>query len=452
MAQLRDLPGLDRIIQDTAIQEIAARYGLTSVKQALREIQADLRAEGTAPDWATDTSAYCAPLHQILRPVRYTPVFNLTGTIIHTNLGRALLSADLWRNIEPLVTRPMNLEYDLDAGMRGDRDAVIEQRLCRLIGCEAATIVNNCAAALMLVLNTFALNQKVAVSRGELVEIGGSFRLPELMQRAGCGLLEVGTTNRTRGSDYAQVTDEVAMLLKVHPSNYHIAGFTEDVGAAELGQIAAAASLPSCVDLGSGSLIDMTRWNLPPEPTPQSILKQGIDLVAFSGDKLLGGVQAGFIVGAKAFVDPLRKNPMKRALRLDKVALAILDATLQLYENPEHLTAKLPLLRTLTLSETALLARAETVRAALPAAFISQIVSSEAQIGSGALPDQNLASIAVTIRHEDRSATEIATALRQLPVPVVGRIKDDLVWLDMHGAEPLDELTRQLAELSKPSK
>jgi len=334
----------------------------------------------------------------------------------------------------------MNLEYDLVKGARGQRDTVVEERLCELMRCEAVTIVNNNAAALMLVLNTFGLNSEVPVSRGELVEIGGSFRLPELMSRAGCLLLEVGTTNRTRLEDFAAVIERASMLLKIHPSNYHIEGFTESVEAPELANLAGAHNIPSCVDLGSGSLVDLSRWSLPKEPTPQSVLEQGIDLVTFSGDKLLGAVQCGIIAGKKTLIEQIRKNPMKRALRVDKITLAILNATLKLYNSPTLLQDQLPLLNTLTLSPETLAARAEDFIANLPIGLTGEVVNSQAQIGSGALPDQTIPSIAVSLTHRSLSAQKLVDRLRTAQPPIVGRIKDDQVLLDMRGAEPMPEL------------
>jgi L-seryl-tRNA(Ser) seleniumtransferase len=342
----------------------------------------------------------------------------------------------------------MNLEYDLKAGKRGQRDTVVEARLCRIIGCEAATVVNNCAAALMLVLNTFALNKKVPVSRGELVEIGGSFRLPELMSRAGCELIEVGTTNRTRLSDFSGVADQAAMLLKVHPSNYHIEGFTECVDAKELATLAREHELPSCVDLGSGTLVDLTQFGLPAEPTPQQVLADGVDLITFSGDKLLGGVQAGIIVGKREMIERIRKNPMKRALRADKITLSVLEATLKLYEDPATLDQKIPILRLMSRPVVELEQAAIKLKSAFSSDFSCTVETTEAQIGSGALPDRTLPSLALKVSHKSVSAAEISNQLRALPIPVIGRIKDDCVWLDLRCAEPLDELMQQISQLS----
>lgn len=447
MPELRDLPAIEKLLQSPALAPLVHAHGAESIKGRLRMLQGEMRQQRAVPEWATEAEGYVDAIGQALPKTDYVPVFNLTGTVIHTNLGRALLSQELWDDIAPLITRPMNLEYDLVEGARGQRDTVVEERLCELMGCEAVTIVNNNAAALMLVLNTFGLNAEVAVSRGELVEIGGSFRLPELMHRAGCRLLEVGTTNRTRIADFAEVAPQAAMLLKVHPSNYHMEGFTESVSAGELGALGAKHNVPSCVDLGSGSLVDLSQWGLPKEPTPQSVLAQGADLVTFSGDKLLGSVQCGIIAGSRPLVEKIRKNPMKRALRVDKLTLTILNATLKLYRQPEVLTEHLPLLKTLTLSTATLVERAEQVIAQLPEGLSGDVLDSHAQIGSGALPDQTIPSVAVGLTHEHLSAQKLATALRGAATPIVGRIKDNQVLLDMRGAAPMAELLQTLQQL-----
>ena len=231
MPELRDLPAVDTLLSADELSALVEQHGIKAVRNEIRDMQSAMRERRQVPDWAVGAAGYVGPIESALWSQAYTPVFNMTGTVVHTNLGRALLSGQLWQQIQPLVTRPMNLEYNLQTGKRGDRDAIIEERLCRLTGCEAATVVNNNAAALFLCLNTFALGKKVPVSRGELIEIGGSFRLPELMSRSGCELLEVGTTNRTHVKDFAEVLDDAAMLLKVHPSNYYIGGFSQEVSA-----------------------------------------------------------------------------------------------------------------------------------------------------------------------------------------------------------------------------
>jgi len=450
MPELRDLPAVDTLLDDTHFAASVDRFGVKAVRDQIRALQADMRAQRDVPEWGVLPEAYAQRVTAHLHQQAYTPVFNLTGTIIHTNLGRALLSPSLWNETAELVTRPMNLEYDLAAGKRGDRDAIVENRLCRLTGAEAATVVNNNAAALLLCLNTFAMGQKVPVSRGELIEIGGSFRLPELMARSGCELLEVGTTNRTHAKDFAAVLEQASMLLKVHPSNYYIGGFSSEVSAKELAELANKQGIPSCVDLGSGTLVDLTRWHLPAEPTPQSVLGDGIDLVTFSGDKLLGAVQSGIIVGKKELVAKIKQNPLKRALRADKITLAILDATLKLYEHPETLPEHIPLLRTLTMGLDELEHRGNSLIEALqnlPEPWQVALQPSAAQIGSGALPDKTIPSLSLTLTHASLSADAVAKTLRELSTPVIGRVSDNQVWLDLRGAQPTEALQQTLLEL-----
>ena len=447
MYQLRDLPGVDALMKDASLEVALSRFGPAAVKQAIRDIQREIRNSKKVPEWSIDPSGYLSPIFRALDSQTYRTIFNLTGTIIHSNLGRALIDPSIIEEITPLLSRPINLEYNLDTGSRGQRDAFVEAQLSRLTGCEAAAIVNNNAAALMLVLNTFALGKFVPVSRGELVEIGGSFRLPELMTKSGSNLIEVGTTNKTHIEDFESVLEESAMLLKVHPSNYHISGFSEEVEAKELAKLANSQGIPSCVDLGSGALIDLSKWSLPSEPTPQSVLSQGIDLVTFSGDKLLGAVQSGLIVGKKTLIDQIKKNPLKRALRADKLTLTILSKVLRLYEDPEKLDQKLPLLKTLTTPVTELENRAEALKSAFSENFSLETRMSTVQIGSGALPDKTVESLALVVKHGQMKPEDLLSKMRSLSTPIIGRIKEDRVWLDMRGAEPLEELTRVIGEL-----
>ena len=447
MYELRDLPGVDALIKHESFKVALRRFGPAAVKQAIRDIQAEIRDSKEVPEWSIDPSGYLSPIFQALDSQSYRTIFNLTGTIIHSNLGRALIDPSIIEEITPLLTRPINLEYDLEAGSRGQRDAFVETQLSRLTGCEAAAIVNNNAAALMLVLNTFALGKFVPVSRGELVEIGGSFRLPELMTKSGTNLIEVGTTNKTNVEDFKNVLEESAMLLKVHPSNYHISGFSEEVGAKELAKLANSQGIPSCVDIGSGALIDLSRWSLPSEPTPQSVLNQGVDLVTFSGDKLLGAVQSGLIVGKKTLIDQIKKNPLKRALRADKLTLTILSKVLRLYEDPETLDQKLPLLKTLTIPLPELENRAKKLKSAFGKKFSIEISKSAVQIGSGALPDRTVESLALVVEHTEMKPENLLSKLRTLSTPIIGRIKEDRVWLDLRGAEPLEELSKVIEEL-----
>jgi len=457
VAALRKLPGIDTLLSHPALADLVRKHGAEPVKERLRALQTAWRQARCAPSWSDDPGAYAHTVATELESQGYRRVFNLTGTLLHTNLGRAPLPDAAFEATRALVTGPMNLEFDLATGTRGDREAPVEARLRRLTGAPAATIVNNCAAALMLVLNTFALGRPVPVSRGELIEIGGSFRLPELMTRAGCHLVEVGTTNRTRTDDFrSALTADTALLLKVHPSNYRIEGFTGTPGVRELAALAAEASLPLCVDLGSGALLDFQRWGLPKEPTPSELLEQGADLVLFSGDKLLGGVQAGMIVGRADLVAACRQNPMKRALRADKVTLALLEQVLAMYERPETLDAQLPMLQWLNRSEADLQARGRAVVAALanrlPADYQLALEPCAAEMGSGSLPEATLPSLAVAIQHpQDRMLRELQTALRRLPVPVIGRLHQGRILLDLRGADPLDALLETLGALEVPA-
>jgi L-seryl-tRNA(Ser) seleniumtransferase len=450
------LPSVDRIIRHAALADVVAQYGLQLVKDAVRELQGRVRSNGDAPEWALVEWSYGEPVRRRLSE-RVGPglrrVFNMTGTVLHTNLGRASISRAMAEAGLEAAIHPVTLEYDLEQGRRGDRDSVIEPTLCALTGAEAATIVNNNAAALLLVLNTLGLGKSVPVSRGELIEIGGSFRLPDIIERSGCRIREVGTTNRTHLRDFATALDSTtAILLKVHPSNYRIEGFTSNVDTNALAGLAREHDLPLVVDLGSGALIDLTRFGLPHEPTAGETLAQGADIVTFSGDKLLGSVQAGLIVGRRALIDRINANPLKRALRCDKMTLAILHYTLKLYQDPDRLQRELPLLETLTRSPTLLMARAsriaEVLTTRLPDECRVRATESRCQIGSGALPEATLPSAAIVVRAPaDARLREIAERLRSLPTPVIGRIHDGELWLDVRALDDVDALCAELSEL-----
>lgn len=448
------LNSIDRILRAPEILELIAAWGRYSVTEAVREIQERLRADESARKNISDTE-YRDLVVSWLREHRqhgYQPVFNLTGTLVHTNLGRATLDRQLVDRAAHAATRPVSLEYDLSRGERGNREAVVSARLRHLTGAESAVIVNNNAAAVWITLNTLAYNKEVVVSRGELIEIGGSFRLPELMARSECKLVEVGTTNRTWFRDYENsITSETALLLKVHPSNYSIRGFTHSVSELELIELSLRKGIPLMLDLGSGALTDLQRFGLPAEPQPNNLIEAGVDLITFSGDKLLGGPQAGIIVGKQKLCDQINANPLKRALRMSKFSLALLDETLKAYEDPDNLHKNVQLIRDLTVAPRQLKHRAAHIHAMLEkklTEFKVQVCFSEAQLGSGSQPDTTIPTVAITITHQKQSLLiKLEQRLRELTPPVIGRISKKQILLDMRGADPLDELLTALDTL-----
>jgi L-seryl-tRNA(Ser) seleniumtransferase len=452
MARASDLPSLDRLLNAPSVVPLLERYGRSRVTATLRGALDSLRKRALAGELEHTALAVEAiargaeaDLAAAAQP-RLRAVFNLTGTVLHTNLGRALLPSDAVQAIARAADAPVNLEFDLATGGRGDRDAIVEQLICELTGAEAATVVNNNAAAVLLLLNTLANRREVIVSRGELVEIGGAFRIPDVMRSAGAKLVEVGTTNRTHAHDYSEaIGARSALVMKVHASNYAITGFTASVETADLAAIAHARGLPLAVDLGSGSLVDFSPFGLPREPVVRDVLAAGADLVAFSGDKLLGGPQAGILAGRADLIAKLKKNPLKRALRAGKLTLAALEAVLALYRAPEFLAAKLPTLRLLTRPTAQIEAQAQRLLPAMQAAlgerFDVAIATMHSQIGSGALPVERLAScgFAIRARRGRSSLDRLDGELRGLPRPVLGRIADKTLWLDLRCLEAADE-------------
>ena len=414
---------------------------------AVREVLGELRAAREAGLSETALLERIATrLDQEARPT-LRPVFNLTGTVLHTNLGRALLPEAAIEAMVAVARAASNLEYDLADGRRGERDHHVEKLLCALTGAEAAAVVNNNAAAVLLVLNTLAQRKEVPTSRGELIEIGGSFRLPDIMARSGCRLREVGTTNRTHLADYAEaIGPKTGAVLKIHASNYSIEGFTAAVPEAELAQLCRSRGLPFIVDLGSGALVDLRRYGLPHEPTPAETLAQGADVVTFSGDKLLGGPQAGIIVGRSELVERLRKNPLKRALRVDKMTLAALAALLRIYTDPDRVAERIPTLRLLARPLAAIRTQAARVQPLLQAALKQtvEVIDCQSQVGSGAAPTQRIASAGLAIRP---GSDRLAAAFRALPIPVIGRVQDGAFILDLRCLEDEAAFVAQLGKL-----
>jgi L-seryl-tRNA(Ser) seleniumtransferase len=455
-ASKRDLPSVDAVLR-TAPAATIERFGREATVDAIRDAIAAAR-DGNGSTSLTAEEAAGAALVRLEaqdRP-RLVPVFNLTGIVLHTNLGRAQLAEEAIAAATMAMRDAVTLELDLATGRRGERDDVVRDLLAELTGAEDATVVNNNAAAVLLVLNTLAKGRAAIVSRGELIEIGGAFRMPEIMSRAGAKLLEVGTTNRTHLRDYEDaVGAKTGLVLKVHTSNYRVEGFASAVPTRELGTLARSRNVPLVEDLGSGSLLDLRRFGLPREPTVADAVAAGADLATFSGDKLLGGPQAGFIVGRRDLVQRINRNPLKRALRIDKMRLAAIEATLKLYRDPDRLAARLPTLRALTRKREDIEASARRlapdVAARLGPEFEVEVVACASQVGSGAVPVETLPSAGLALRpvskRGGRALSRLASALRRLPTPVIGRIADGALLLDLRTLEHGEPFLENLASL-----
>ncbi|SAL42985.1 selenocysteine synthase [Caballeronia sordidicola] len=454
-ALMAHVPSVEQVMASAAFVTLAGEFGRAQVLATLRSALDGWRAaalSGCASVGALDLPELTASVERSLHErnrARFRTVFNLTGTVLHTNLGRALLPDTAISAVVAALTRPANLEFDLETGKRGDRDDLIDELMCELTGAEAATVVNNNAAAVLLTLSALASRKEVIVSRGELVEIGGAFRIPDIMSRAGAKLREVGTTNRTHLKDYDEaIGPRTALLMKVHTSNYAINGFTKEVTVSGLAPLSKERGVPIAVDLGSGTLVDLTQWGLPREDTVRETILAGADVVTFSGDKLLGGPQAGLIVGRRDLIAKIKKHPLKRALRVGKLTLAALEPVLQLYRAPELLAERLTTLRLLTRPADAIRAAAERVQPALQRAAAERytvlVEPMFSQIGSGALPVEVLPSYGLVVRMTDgkrggRQLLALEKKLREMPRPVIGRVADDALRLDLRCLEAADE-------------
>lgn len=458
---LRVLPAVDEVLRSLGAERAIEQFGRTAVVTAIRETLAQSRAAALAGNLERPDAAEVAEAARLRLETEakssLRPVFNLTGTVLHTNLGRAVLAEEAAAAALAAMRNAVALEFDLESGHRGERDDHVRRLLCDFTGAEDATIVNNNAAAVLLALNTFANGREAVVSRGELIEIGGAFRMPEIMSRAGARLVEIGTTNRTHLKDYAAaIGPDTGLVLKVHTSNYRIEGFTAEVPPRQLAALARERGVPLVNDLGSGTLVDLSRWGLAHEPTVAEAIADGADLVTFSGDKLLGGPQAGFIVGRRELLAEINRNPLKRALRVDKIRLACLEATLRLYRDPDKLAQRLPTLRLLARPVAEIEALAQRVQprlaAALGHAFTVEIIGCRSQIGSGALPVETIASAGLGIRRADKkrgggTLEAAVAAFRRLPIPVIGRIERQTLILDLRCLEDEARFLGNLAAL-----
>jgi L-seryl-tRNA(Ser) seleniumtransferase len=457
---LSDLPQIQSLLGLPSIVDVIDRYSHAETADALRQIVTDLRMDLLAarsprfPDF--HSNEFAVALSERIENARapsLVPVINATGILIHTNLGRARMAPQAVAAMQAAGAAPSNLEFDLATGKRGSRHSHVESLICELTGAEAAVVVNNCAAAVLLSLMATAGGRSVVASRGELIEIGGSFRLPDVIEQSGATLREVGTTNKTRVDDYARAIDaDTAVLLKSHTSNFKIVGFTAAPDRRALAQLAAKHEVILMEDLGSGVLIDLAPYGLPDEPVVGDILKAGVDLVMFSGDKLLGGPQAGIIAGRADIVAGLKAHPLMRALRVDKLSLAALEATLRLYRAPFDPVQTIPVLQMLSAPLAQVEGRARALQQALKSIDIEEVSvhESAAYVGGGSLPDQALPSFAVSLRMANLSAQKLTDALRAQKVPVIGRIEREQVMLDMRTVwdAELPALTAAVGQIS----
>ena len=448
---LRRIPGVDKILEaaykDPFFQEIPRSVLLQSIRSVFDRIRKDIleKKKSVGPDYPEESTVLDQVRIDVIRAV--TPnlrrVVNATGIVVHTNLGRSLLSEAAVSNLLVLAGNYSNLEFDLNKGRRGTRYSAVEELLCEITGAEAAMVVNNNAGAVFLSLETLASGKSVVISRGQLVEIGGSFRIPDVMTKSGAILKEVGTTNRTHFADYEKaIENNTGLLLKVHTSNYSIVGFKAEVSLGELVLLGSRYRIPVMEDLGSGTFIDFSKYGLIKEPTVQESISAGVDVVTFSGDKLLGGPQAGIILGKKIYIDPIKANPLTRALRIDKLTLAALESTLRQYREPEKAVLQIPTLRMLTRPVADIDRQALSLMGMLEPVgddrISLKILDMASKAGGGSLPLLELPSKCLSISMPDKSANEIERIMRSSAVPVIGRIENDRFIMDLRTVQDDD--------------
>lgn len=438
----RSIPKVDVLLEEKKIKEAIETFDRDTVMDAIREeidsVRTLIRECDEEEKIRNEIEGLVSHIVQRVKKMHtpdMRPVINGTGTILHTNLGRAPISREHLARIAEVACGYSNLEYDLEAGKRGERYSHFEKLLCKITGAEAAMAVNNNASAVMLILSSMAKGGEVIVSRGELVEIGGKFRIPDVMEQSGAHLVEVGTTNKTHYSDYAQaVTEETKAFLKVHTSNYRIVGFTDSVSIDELIPLGKEYDLPIIEDLGSGVLIDLSKYGLTYEPTVQDSIQKGADIVCFSGDKLLGGPQAGIIVGKKKYIDQMKKNQLTRALRIDKFTATALELVLQEYLSEENAVKKIPVLRMITKSKEEVEKDAKRFKRMLTARKVKAritICKCESQIGGGSLPLERIESMGISIHPDQMTVSQLEFQMRHLDIPIIPRVVNDEILLDV---------------------
>ena len=455
---LSQIPAINKILLLDEVKSLIQEYSEVGVKSAIKNYIDEIKQEILNEELheVPSLEKIVEVVTQIVKSEDKNSlrrVINATGTILHTNLGRSLLSQKIKENIESVAFNYSNLEFDIDNKKRGSRYVHLIDIIKKLTGAEDVLVVNNNAAAVLLTLNTLVKDKEIVVSRGELVEIGGAFRIPEIIKLSGGTPVEVGTTNKTHLKDYENaITDNTGALLKVHTSNYKIVGFTKEVSNEEISYLARENELVSINDLGSGQFVDFSKYGLPYEPTVKEVLESGIDIVTFSGDKLLGGPQAGIIVGKKEYIEQMKKNQLTRALRVDKMTLAALEATLKLYLDEKEALEHIPTLHMISLSKERLFAKAEVLKTRLSDLdFKITVAEDKAEVGGGSYPASYLESVVVKLEHPRLSATDIERRLLEVEIPIITRIKDNELIFDTRTlrTREFDLVKQALIEVAK---